>query len=159
MPTNYNATVNEQFPFENLDPAQLDFVEEAPGQFHVLLNNKAYRAEILGTEFQKKSFTIRINGNTYQVQLADQYDQLIDRLGLKAGLIKKVDQIAAPMPGLVLEIQTKVGDEVKEGDPILILEAMKMENVIKAPADVVIKEIEVNKGDSVDKNQVLVRFE
>jgi biotin carboxyl carrier protein len=159
MATNYNAKVNEAFSFDNLDPSQLDFVKEASGSFHVLSNNKAYRAEILSTDFQNKTFTIRINGNNYLVQLADQYDQLIDRLGLKADSQKKVDQLTAPMPGLVLEIQAKEGDQIKEGDPLLILEAMKMENVIKAPTDAVIKKIEVRQGESVDKKQVLVRFE
>lgn len=160
MATNYSATVNAgQFSFENLNTSELDFVREANGQFHVLLHNKAYRAEVLHMDHQGKSFTIRINGNNYQVKLADHYDQLIDRLGLKADAGKKIDQILAPMPGLVLEIQAKAGDKLKEGDPLLILEAMKMENVIKAPADVVVKEILVKKGASVDKNQVLVRFE
>lgn len=159
MTTNYSATVNdEQFAFEDLDTRDLDFVRETDGKFHVILNRKAYRTEILETDYQNKTFTIRINGNNYRVQLADQYDQLIDRLGLKVDTGKKVDQINAPMPGLVLEVQVKEGDQLKEGEPLLILEAMKMENVIKAPADVTIKEIKVKKGNSVDKNQVLVTF-
>lgn len=159
MTTNYSATVNdEQFAFEDLDTRDLDFVRETDGKFHVILNRKAYRTEILETDYQNKTFTIRINGNNYRVQLADQYDQLIDRLGLKVDAGKKVDQINAPMPGLVLEVQVKEGDQLKEGEPLLILEAMKMENVIKAPADVTIKEIKVKKGNSVDKNQVLVTF-
>ena len=159
MTTNYSATVNdEQFAFEDLDTRDLDFVRETDGKFHVILNRKAYRTEILETDYQNKTFTIRINGNNYRVQLADQYDQLIDRLGLKVDAGKKVDQINAPMPGLVLEVQVKEGDQLKEGKPLLILEAMKMENVIKAPADVTIKEIKVKKGNSVDKNQVLVTF-
>lgn len=159
MSSNYSATVNdEQFAFEDLNTQELDFVREADGQFHVIHNHKAYRAEILDTDYQNKAFTIRINGNNYRVKLADQYDQLIDRLGLKADAGKKVDQIKAPMPGLVLEVSIQEGEELKEGAPLLILEAMKMENVIKAPADVTVKEIKVKKGDSVDKNQVLVTF-
>ncbi|HKK73452.1 MAG TPA: biotin/lipoyl-containing protein [Saprospiraceae bacterium] len=160
MPTNYSASVNEeQFTFDNLNTEDLDFVREADGQFHVLLKGKAYRAEILHLDYQNKSFKIRINGNNYQVELADHYDQLIDRLGLKVDAGKKIDEIAAPMPGLVLEIQVNVGDQLQEGEPLLILEAMKMENVIKAPTEVVVKEIKVAKGDSVDKNQVLITFE
>jgi biotin carboxyl carrier protein len=62
------------------------------------------------------------------------------------------------MPGLILSVAVAEGQEVKKGDPLLILEAMKMENVIKAPADATVKVIKVRKGDSVDKNQVLVLF-
>jgi biotin carboxyl carrier protein len=63
------------------------------------------------------------------------------------------------MPGLVLDVRVKEGDEVKKGDPLLVLEAMKMENILKSPAHAKIKKINVNKGQAVEKNQVLVSFE
>jgi biotin carboxyl carrier protein len=63
------------------------------------------------------------------------------------------------MPGLVLEINAQEGQTLPKGAPLLILEAMKMENVIKAPADVVVKSIQVSKGDAVNKNQVLMTFD
>lgn len=160
MATNYSASVNdEKFSFDHLNTQDLDFVRESENRFHVLLKGKAYRADLIRTDYQNKTFTLRINGNNYQVKLADQYDQLIDRLGLQANPEKIVDEISAPMPGLVLEIQAEVGAQIQQGEPLLILEAMKMENVIKAPADVVIKEIKVQQGDTVDKNQVMVTFE
>ncbi len=70
----------------------------------------------------------------------------------------KVNEVKAPMPGLVLDIRVSEGDEVKKGDPILVLEAMKMENIIKSPTDGVIKKINVKKGLAVEKNQVLINF-
>ncbi|MCL4125700.1 UNVERIFIED_CONTAM: hypothetical protein GTU68_028898 [Idotea baltica] len=63
------------------------------------------------------------------------------------------------MPGLILDINVKVGQEVIEDDALLILEAMKMENVLTAPRDGMIKSITVSKGDAVDKNQLLITFE
>ena len=66
--------------------------------------------------------------------------------------------IKAPMPGLILEINVKVGQEVKEDEPLLILEAMKMENIITSPRDGIIKSISVNKTDAVEKNQLLIEF-
>ncbi|HKK78307.1 MAG TPA: biotin/lipoyl-containing protein, partial [Phaeodactylibacter sp.] len=63
------------------------------------------------------------------------------------------------MPGMVLEVSVKAGEEVSEGTPLLILEAMKMENVIKSPGDGVIKAINVTKGEAVDKNYLLVEME
>ena len=62
------------------------------------------------------------------------------------------------MPGLVLDILVKVGDEVKKGDPLMILEAMKMENILKSASDGVIKKINVEKKQAVEKGQVLINF-
>jgi biotin carboxyl carrier protein len=63
------------------------------------------------------------------------------------------------MPGLVLSINVKVGDTIQKGDTLMILEAMKMENVIKAPADAVVKKININKGQAVEKAQLLMEME
>ncbi len=60
------------------------------------------------------------------------------------------------MLGLVLKIIAKEGEELKKGDNLLILEAMKMENMIKAPADIIIKKIHIKEGDKVEKNQILL---
>ncbi|MBK8500165.1 MAG: acetyl-CoA carboxylase biotin carboxyl carrier protein subunit [Flavobacteriales bacterium] len=78
-------------------------------------------------------------------------------LGLDKAL-KKVVDLKAPMPGLVLNILVKPGDTVRKNDPVLVLEAMKMENVIKAPADAVVKAIAAEKGKPVEKGQLLISF-
>jgi biotin carboxyl carrier protein len=72
---------------------------------------------------------------------------------------KKVNELKAPMPGLVLDVRVKVGDVIKKGEPLVVLEAMKMENVLKSIADVTIKKIAIEKGNAVEKNQVLIFFE
>jgi biotin carboxyl carrier protein len=70
----------------------------------------------------------------------------------------KVNTVKAPMPGLIIDLRVKAGDTVKEGDPLLVLEAMKMENIIKAHGDGTVKQVKIKKGDSVEKNQVLIDF-
>ena len=70
-----------------------------------------------------------------------------------------VKEIKAPMPGSILNILVEAGQEVKAGDQLLILEAMKMENVIKSPGDGVVAKIHVDEKQSVEKNQVLISFE
>jgi biotin carboxyl carrier protein len=60
------------------------------------------------------------------------------------------------MPGLVLKVLVKDGDVIKKGDNLLVLEAMKMENSIKAPADATIKAVKITAGDKVEKNQVMI---
>ena len=62
------------------------------------------------------------------------------------------------MPGLIIDLKIKAGDAVKQGDPLLILEAMKMENILKSPGEGVIKNLKVKKGDHVEKGQVLMEF-
>ena len=80
-------------------------------------------------------------------------------MGFSTGSTKNVDAIHAPMPGLILEINVSIGQTVKEEDPLLILEAMKMENVIASPRTGTIKSISINKGEAVEKKQLLIEFE
>ena len=80
-------------------------------------------------------------------------------MGFEVGKAKIVNAIKAPMPGLILEISVTVGHEVQEGDNLLILEAMKMENSFDSPRAGVIKSIAVEKGQAVDKGQLLIEFE
>jgi len=72
--------------------------------------------------------------------------------------IPTINKLDAPMPGNILDVLVSKGDKVAKGDPLLILEAMKMENVIKAPTDVTIQKINVLVGDNVEKNQTLIEF-
>ncbi|MDH4057476.1 MAG: acetyl-CoA carboxylase biotin carboxyl carrier protein subunit, partial [Cyclobacteriaceae bacterium] len=123
-----------------------------------LHNNKSYRAEIVKTDSTTKTFTWKINGRLYSVQLKDKFDILLDKLGMSTVAGSKINSIKAPMPGLIIDLKIKEGDSVKQGDPLLILEAMKMENIIKSPGDAVVKSVKIKKGDSVEKNQVLIQF-
>ena len=107
----------------------------------------------------EKSFFIKVDGIKYQMNTKDKYDELLQSLGMDTMASKKVADLKAPMPGLVLDISVEVGQEVFVGDTLLILEAMKMENVIKSPTDGVIKSISVNKTETVEKNQLILNFE
>jgi len=154
-----SAKVNDRFEFTNEEIDQLDFMPIDDRNFHILSNGKSYRAELVSRNFQRKLFTIKINGTRYDIKLADAYDQMVERLGLGAINTSVATDIMAPMPGLVLQIMAKEGDNVTAGQPILILEAMKMENVIKAAADGTIAKIPVSKGAAVEKGQLLVKME
>lgn len=102
---------------------------------------------------------MKINGNVYSILLRDHYDLLLDNMGMQFSKKNGAAILKAPMPGLVLDLMVNVGDSVKKGDSLLILEAMKMENIIKASEDVVIKSIEISQHSIVEKNQVLLTFE
>ncbi|MGJ8549959.1 acetyl-CoA carboxylase biotin carboxyl carrier protein subunit [Winogradskyella wichelsiae] len=137
----------------------LDVVETSTNHYHVLQDNTSVKAEIIQTDFNKKTYSIKVNNNTYDVEIYDTVDQQIEALGFEIGASKQVNDIKAPMPGLILEINVKVGDIVKEDDTLLILEAMKMENVIHSPREGVIKSIQVKERETVDKNVLLIEFE
>jgi len=135
-----------------------DMIEIKDGSFHILKNNKSYNVEVVKADYAEKSFLVSVNGNKYQLNVKDKFDALLKSLGMDNLAANKVNEIKAPMPGLVLDVRVKEGSEVKKGDAILVLEAMKMENIIKSPTDGIIKKINVKKGVAVEKNQVLINF-
>lgn len=127
--------------------------------FHILLNNVSYNAEVVEIKWEEKSVSLKINGQTLEVALKDKFDLLLDKMGLSAVHSQQLSKLKAPMPGLIIDIKVAPGDNVAKGDQLLVLEAMKMENVIKSPGEGVVKSIIVKKGDSVEKNQLLIEFE
>ena len=156
----YKVEVNETFNF-SISPEEagtLDFVKIDENNFHVLQGNKSFEAELVDADFQNKTLHLKINGNKFSVKIADHYDQLVEKMGLSAAVSSKVKDIKAPMPGLVLDINVAAGQEVTKGDKLVILEAMKMENVIKSEGVGVVKEIHVTKGATVDKGQMLIEM-
>ena len=158
MSTSYKAKIGEQeieLSTESLE--QLNVIPTLEGQYHILHKSKSYHAQI---EAQgDKQFEILLNGNKYQVALSDEYDQLIDKMGLTIANSDKVTDIKAPMPGLVLSVEVIAGQEVTKGEALLILEAMKRENVIKSPGEGKVKSIAVEKGRAVEKGALLIEFE
>ncbi len=138
---------------------QLDLEDYSNNHIHVLLKGKSYSAEIVTVNYKEKEAEIKINGNLYHISLKDEKDALLESLGMELNKAQSVSNLKAPMPGLVLEIRVKAGDKVNKGDCLLVLEAMKMENLIKSPLDITIKSVEIYKGDKVEKNQVLIQFD
>ena len=135
-----------------------DLEKLSDGYFHILMNTKSYRAEVIKADLAAKSFLLKINGEIYTVELKDKFDMLLEKMGMNNASAGRVNNIKAPMPGLIIDLRVKQGDPVMPGDPLLILEAMKMENMIKASAQGVVKSVKVKKGDSVEKNQILIEF-
>ena len=126
--------------------------------YHLLKGNVSYILELVYVDTQEKSLVVKLNNNLARVVVRDRFDLLLEKLGMNAANTNPVGNIKAPMPGLILEINVKAGDIIKKGDPVLILEAMKMENVLKSSGDGEIKEVLVHPGSSVEKNQVLIIF-
>lgn len=154
------ATVNNHFEFDFSNKRfSADMVRVKGGRFHIIYENRSYVADVIEVHHEEKKFTISINQNNYQIQLADRYDTLLKDLGFESASSTTDLQLKAPMPGRILEVLVASGDEVKKGDGLVVLEAMKMENIIKASADVKIKSVEVQKDQVVEKNDPIIFFE
>jgi biotin carboxyl carrier protein len=154
----FEITSNDDGLVINGEPLKWDVVKINDGYFHILYQNKSYRAELVKTDAATKTFVYKINGRNYTVELKDKFDLLLEKMGMANAGISKINNIKAPMPGLIIDLKIKAGDIVKQGDPLLILEAMKMENILKAPGEGTVKTVKVKKGDSVEKGQVMIEF-
>ncbi len=135
-----------------------DLIKTKEGAYHMLINNQSYNVDVVKLDTQEKQITLKVNGTKYTLEAKDKFDLLLHNLGMDNLASKKVNDVKAPMPGLVLNILAIEGNEVKKGDALLVLEAMKMENIIKSPADGIVKKINVSKGNAVEKNQILIQF-
>jgi biotin carboxyl carrier protein len=161
MNSKFKVKINNNFDFEisEQDLSQLDAFQISDTTYHILQEHQSFQTEIIHSNFNSKSYQIKVNNTNHSVKISNELDQLIDTMGFAVGATKIINNIKAPMPGLILEISVSIKQEVKENDPLLILEAMKMENIITSPRDGIIKSIMVKQGDAVEKNYLLIEFE
>ena len=144
-------------PWTPVGEGDVDLVRTGPSTFSLVRNGRSHRVLLLKEDKETGTVRLRIGAHTYTVQLQDDRTRLMHTLGLDKAATK-VKEIKAPMPGMVLNIIVKPGDVVKKNDPILVLEAMKMENMIKAPGDATVSAVHAEKGKAVEKGQLLVSF-
>ncbi|NND88643.1 MAG: acetyl-CoA carboxylase biotin carboxyl carrier protein subunit, partial [Flavobacteriaceae bacterium] len=136
-----------------------DVIRTGASTFHLLKDNRSYQPTLASIDFEDKTADILINGRNYHIHLKDKFDQLVSKLGLEILGSVKIRDVKAPMPGLVLNVAVDPGQTIQKGDKLLILEAMKMENVIKSDGEGIIKTIHVKQGAAVDKGQLLIEME
>ncbi|WP_460218675.1 acyl-CoA carboxylase biotin carboxyl carrier protein subunit [Psychroserpens sp. MEBiC05023] len=161
MSKSFKVNVNSSFDFDitETEISQLNSIQTSDYKYHILQENTSYKTEITDSDFYKKTYEVKVNNNIYKTNINNTLDSLIKDMGFEAGSSKTVNNVKAPMPGLILEVNVEEGQDINENDTLLILEAMKMENVLTSPRTGVIKSISVGKGDAVEKNQLLIEFE
>lgn len=136
-----------------------DWILIGSHKYHVLFNHQSFTVELVGVDESGKLLTLKVNNRKFSVEVQDQYDALLKQLGMDKLVTSKVNEVKAPMPGLVLRLMVEEGQAVKKGDALLVLEAMKMENIIKSAGEGIVKTIKVKPREAVDKNQVMVVME
>ena len=147
---------DDQILISSADLDELIVEKIGPGKYHILKDNKSIIVESVSINLEMKSVDMTVNGikQTYIIQ--DKLDILIEKMGLDIAHESHHNEILAPMPGTVLSVEVSENQEVSKGQTLIILEAMKMENTIKAHSDSKIQTIHIKKGDAVDKDQLLV---
>jgi biotin carboxyl carrier protein len=162
-PMKYVTTINDKtFEIEiqgdgsllvNGEPRSVDFRVLAPQFYSIIMNNLSYELVI---EERGDDIEVLMHGRLYNARVMDERAQL---MAMRHALLMTDTgdvNVKAPMPGLVVAVPVTVGQEVKAGQSVLILESMKMQNELKAPRDGVIGAIHVEPGQSVEQNKVLV---
>lgn len=162
----YQVKVNGQFNYqiENVSenllinglPVKADTIQQTPSLLHVIHNLQSYNVEVVNFNSADKSAEIKVNNSVYSVTARDQFDVLLEKLGLSNLNSVKLSEVKAPMPGMVLKVFVTENMTITKGDNLFVLEAMKMENIIKAPADAIVKSVKIKAGDKVEKGQVLL---
>jgi len=124
--------------------------------YTVVVNGKKYRVEV--EEISIGSFRVNVNGKEEIIDIAEEKGIPLKKVEEKAETAKPTESnaIKAEMSGSIVKILVNVGSKVKSGDPLLVLEAMKMENEVVAPFDGVVEKIFVKEGDRVQQGDLLV---
>lgn len=137
---------------------ELDVKHIQSNIYSVIHNHKSHEISISKIDSETRTISLTIDGIATQVKYASKMDMLLEKMGIDTSASTKLSILKAPMPGLVVDWFVKEGDSVQAGDKLLILEAMKMENVIKSTGEGVIKKLHAEKGVAVEKNQLLIEF-
>lgn len=157
---NYEVTIDKSpISISTDDLTKSDIIKLSHHHYNTISDSLSYTAEILSVDVKSKTVELTLNGKFISCAISDELDLMIKTMKLGSSKKGKSKNLISNMPGLVLSIQVQEGQQVAAGDALMILEAMKMENVLKASADGTIKAIRCTDKDAVDKGQLLIEIE
>jgi acetyl/propionyl-CoA carboxylase alpha subunit len=156
----YKIRANEfDFYFTKDEINKTDLVKKSLTEYHIIKDHRSVIAKLIHADLDAKKLTIEVDGEIFYIEIKEELDCMLEKMGFGLAVNKQLKEIKAPMPGLVLEIAVSEGQAVTEGEKLLILVAMKMENSIMIHTNATIKRIAVSEGQAVEKGQVLVELE
>ncbi|MDA0732607.1 MAG: biotin/lipoyl-binding protein [Bacteroidetes bacterium] len=135
-----------------------EWTRTSEGCYNVLIDGQSLNIEAIEGPDESGAMTVKVGGVLREVIVFDERALLLDKMGMNTGDSGADSQLCAPMPGKVLSVLVEAGQDVKVGDSLLILEAMKMENVIKSAVDGTIEDVNAKAGLAVEKGELLVAF-
>lgn len=139
------------------DIYEVDLVKVGKGEYSVIYKGKSYNIEVIGTA-DPKQYNVNTFYFTYGIEVIDAETRYM-RSREETGAHHGENIIRSPMPGKIVRIPVSVGDEVEQGQTVIIVSAMKMESEFKAGKAGKVVEIPVKEGDTIDGNQVMVVIE
>lgn len=125
---------------------------------HAVVSNGHKTFEIWVVEEQSGHLNLNVDGIEIKIEKRERLADLFEKIGYHEDAKNTISEIKAPMPGTIVEILVEEGQEIDTNDPILILEAMKMENIIRATSPATVTEIVASPGAVVQKNDTLIKF-
>ena len=145
--------------YVSIDEHRVSFSHEALSEtrLSLIVDGRSFSVVVLLEE--DGSYRVSVGGREFSVHLKDERDLLLERYGLATSEAAGTQAVRAPMPGLVLSIAVEPGQPVSKGMGLAVLEAMKMENELRAEHDGTVKAVHVAPGDAVGKNDLLLEIE
>ena len=145
---------NDSF-YKNDKKYNAEIKELNPYAYLVTLGNEVYEVTVSKNENDDMHFTL--DGYTYNVNIKTQLDMIAGELFNSSQADSDVYLVKAPMPGMIVKINVEKGMTVEKGSPLLSLEAMKMENIIKSDYKGIVEDIYCKEEESVDKKKLLIK--
>ncbi len=137
----------------NGEARDVDFLNLGGSLFSVITENRSLEAVI---DDDEGKIAVMMSGRLFETQVLDERAMLM--MQRRGAPVAGSGEVHAPMPGLIVEVTAEQGAAVAQGDTLIILESMKMQNELKSPADGVVRAIHVEAGQAVDKNDLLVEI-
>ena len=131
----------------------VDFLNLGGSLYSLITENKSFEAVI---DDDEGKIAVMMRGRLFEAQVLDERAVLL--MQRRGGQPTGSGEVHAPMPGLIVDITVESGQVVKQGDTLIILESMKMQNELKSPVEGVVRTIHVEAGQAVDKNDLLAEI-
>ena len=127
-----------------------------PSLYSLIVDNQSFEVLVEPAELGSDELDVLVEGDHFRLLVQDEWERRLATIQRRSRVPEGELAIKAPMPGVVLALEVSVGDSVKQGQGLLVLGAMKIENQIKSPRDGVVKSIAIERGDTVEQGRPLV---
>lgn len=121
--------------------------------YSLIVNGKSYEALVQPAE---EGLEVLLRGHLFQACVEDERQRRLRQSSGSTTVLRGEFHFKAPMPGLIIKVRVREGQEVKEGDRLIVLESMKMQNELASPSDGTVRNLRIKPGDNVEQNQVLL---